>query len=171
MANNTNCPEVLARLILKNHLDKDEYACGVGAIGYICPNGTNPDGGMDPAEGEMLSAEEQELKAEWLELTGNEWTWKDLEAAWTVCERLTIEKVQREKRQKMRQVGTLPLHDKGWDGWKDMVSEEEMESISEGESMARAIEEGELRSIRASENNPPARLGGSRNRFGQMEWF
>ena len=37
--------------------------------------------------------------------------------------------------------------------------------------MARAIEEGELRSIRASEDNPPARLGGSRNRFGQMEWF
>ena len=146
MANNTNCPEVLARLTLKNHLDQDEYACGVGAVGYICPNGTNPDGGMDPAEGEMLFAEEQELKAEWLELTGNEWTWKDLEAAWTMCERLTIEKVQREKRQKM-------------------------ESISEGEAMARAIEEGELRAIRASENNPPVRLGGSRNRFGQMEWF
>ena len=146
MANNTNSPEVLARLILKNELDRDEYACGVGAVGFICPNGTNPDGGMDPAEGEMLAAEAKELKAEWLELTGNEWTWKDMEAAWTMCERLTIEKVQRQKRQAEY-------------------------DASEGASMARAIEEGELRSIRASENNPPARMGGSRNRFGQMEWF
>lgn len=82
MANNTNCPTILARLILKNEQDQDDFLCGVGAVGYICPNGTNPDGGMDPAVWTMLTEERAELEAEWLELTGNKWTWNDEEAAW-----------------------------------------------------------------------------------------
>ena len=82
MANNTNCPKILARLLLKNELDLDEFSNAAGAVGYICPNGTNPDGGVDPAVHTMLREERAELMAEWLELTGNEWTWKDMEATW-----------------------------------------------------------------------------------------
>ena len=164
MANNTNSPEVLARLILKNELDRDEYACGVGAVGYICPNGTNPDGGMDRAEGEMLAAEAKELKAEWLELTGNEWTWKDMEAAlaeWKIRKQIAgaeRRRLAREAWKRTQQVGT-------------QVSEEEMESIAEAESMVASIEAGERKAAEDYGQIAGWSNSGSRNRFGQMEWM
>lgn len=163
MANNTTCPTILARLILKNEQDRDDFACGVGAVGYICPNGTNPDGGMDPAVGEMLAQEAEELMAEWMELTGNPWTWKDLEAAWAEwnirkqfadSER---RRLAREAWKRTQQVGTQVFH-------------EEMESISEGESMVASIEAGERKAAEDADQFVGWSNGGSRNRFGQMEW-
>ncbi len=164
MANNTNCPEVLARLILKNEFDRDNFSCGVGAVGYICPNGTNPDGGMDRAEGEMLAAEAKELKAEWFELTGNEWTWKDMQAAlaeWEIRKQFAgseRRRLAREAWKRTQQVGT-------------QVSEEEMESIAESESMVASIEAGERKAAEDYGQIAGWSNSGSRNRFGQMEWL
>lgn len=141
MANNET--PTLAKLIFATEMMIDDLVCGAGAIGWDDePN--NPDGGVSASTFKSLTREHSALLRDFETLTGKCWSENYTgNMNWAA---LLIKEAEMAKRQAE-------------------------EVASEGASMARAIEEGELRSIRASEDNPPARLGGSRNRFGQMEWF
>ncbi len=141
MANNET--PTLAKLIFATEMMIDDLVCGAGAIGWDDePN--NPDGGVSASTFKSLTREHSALLRDFETLTGKCWSENYTNNMnWAA---LLIKEAEMAKRQAE-------------------------EVASEGASMARAIEEGELRSIRASEDNPPARLGGSRNRFGQMEWF
>ena len=141
MANNET--PTLAKLIFATEMMIDDLVCGAGAIGWDDePN--NPDGGVSASTFKSLTREHSALLRDFETLTGKSWSENYTgNMNWAA---LLIKEAEMAKRQAE-------------------------EVASEGASMARAIEEGELRSIRASEDNPPARLGGSRNRFGQMEWF
>ena len=141
MANNET--PTLAKLIFATEMMIDDLVCGAGAIGWDDePN--NPDGGVSASTFKSLTREHSALLRDFETLTGKCWSENYTgNMNWAA---LLIKEAEMAKRQAE-------------------------EVASEGASMARAIEEGELRSIRASEDNPPARMGGSRNRFGQMEWF
>lgn len=144
MANNTTSERAtLAKLIFATEMMLDDLRCGAGAIGWDDePN--NPDGGVSASAFKSLTREHTALLRDFEELTGK-------------C-------FNDDYRANMNWASLLIKE-------SEMAKRQAEEDASEGASMARAIEEGELRSIRASEDNPPARLGGSRNRFGQMEWF
>ena len=144
MANNTTSERAtLAKLIFATEMMLDDLRCGAGAIGWDDePN--NPDGGVSASTFMSLTREHTALLRDFEELTGKCF-YDDYNANMNWASLLIKE--------------------------AEMAKRQAEEDASEGASMARAIEEGELRSIRASEDNPPARLGGSRNRFGQMEWF
>ena len=141
MANNET--PTLAKLIFATEMMIDDLVCGAGAIGWDDePN--NPDGGVSASTFKSLTREHSALLRDFETLTGKCWS---------------------ENYTKNMNWAALLIKE------AEMAKRQAEEVASEGASMARAIEEGELRSIRASEDNPPARLGGSRNRFGQMEWF
>lgn len=143
MANNTTTTRAtLGKMIFATEMMIDDLVCGAGAIGWDDePN--NPDGGVSASTFKSLKAEQNALCLEWETLTGKTWV--------------------SEHGNNMNWAALLIKEAK-------MAKRQAEEDASEGASMVASIEAGERKAAEDADQFVGWSNGGSRNRFGQMEW-